>query len=83
MAKAGNLIPLLVLFILVAAAAFVGFIVYSIVNDVSDKTAKKMEKKNINFSKSGMKVGIKEVSTEDISDSTQSSVYIWHVITKN
>ena len=74
MAGAGNLVPLLVLLVFVGVAAFIGYIAYSIATDVSDKTAKRMEKKNISFSKDGMKVGVKEISTEDISDSTQSSV---------
>jgi beta-lactam-binding protein with PASTA domain len=74
MGKASNLVPLLILFVLIAIAAFVGFIAYSVANDVSDKAAKRMEKKNIKFSKEGMKVGVKEVSTEDVADSTQSYV---------
>ena len=72
MGKASNLVPLLVLFVLIAVAAFVGFIAYSVANDVSDKAAKRMEKKNIKFSREGMKVGVKEISVEDVSDSTQS-----------
>ncbi len=75
MGKASNLVPLLVLFVLIAIAAFVGFIAYSVANDVSDKAAKRMEKKNIKFTKGGMQVGVKQISTEDISDSTQSYVY--------
>jgi hypothetical protein len=75
MAKASNLVPLLVLFVFVAIAAFIGFIAYSVATDVSDKAAKRMEKKNIKFTKEGMKVGVKEISTEDISDSTQSYVF--------
>lgn len=72
MGKTSNLVPLLVLFVLIMVAAFVGFIVYSVANDVSEKAAKRMEKKNIKFSKGGMKFGVKEVSTEDMSDNTQS-----------
>jgi beta-lactam-binding protein with PASTA domain len=72
MGKASNLVPLLVLFILVVLAAVIGFIAYSVANDVSDKAAKRMEKKNIKFSKEGMRVGVKEISTEDVADSTQS-----------
>jgi predicted membrane protein len=75
MAKSSNLVPLLVLFVFVAIAAAVGFIAYSIATEVSDKAAKKMERKNISFSKEGMKVGVKEITTEDISDSTQSYVF--------
>jgi hypothetical protein len=72
MGKASNLVPLLVLFVLVAVAAFIGFIAYTVANDVSDKAAKRMEKKNIKFSKEGMNIGVKQVSTEDVADSTQS-----------
>lgn len=72
MAKSSNLVPLLVLFVLVAVAAAVGFVAYSVATEVSDKAARRMEKKNIKFSKDGMKVGVKEISTEDISDTTQS-----------
>lgn len=72
MGKTSNLIPLLVLFVLITVAAFIGYLAYSVANDVSDKAAKRMEKKNIKFSKEGMKVGVKEISTEDVSDSTQS-----------
>jgi beta-lactam-binding protein with PASTA domain len=72
MAKASNLVPLLVLIVLIAIAAFIGFIAYSVASDVSDKAAKRMEKKNIKFSKEGMKVGVKEISTEDAADTTQS-----------
>lgn len=72
MSKASTLVPLLVLFVLIAIVAFVGFIAYSVANDVSDTAARRMEKKNIKFSKDGMKVGVKQVSTEDAADSTQS-----------
>lgn len=74
MAKASNLVPLLVLFVLVAIAIFIGFIAYSVASDVSDKAAQRMEKKNIKFSKEGLKVGVKQISTEDVADSTQSYV---------
>ncbi|ERF69770.1 hypothetical protein EPUS_07026 [Endocarpon pusillum Z07020] len=79
MGKASNLVPLLVLVVLIAIAAFIGFIAYSVANDVSDKAAKRMEKKNIKFSKEGMSVGVKQLSTEDISDSTQSALMkVWN-----
>lgn len=79
MGKTSNLVPLLVLFVLIMVAAFVGFIVYSVANDVSEKAAKRMEKKNIKFSKGGMKFGVKEVSTEDMSDNTQSTLMkVWN-----
>lgn len=67
----GNLVPLIVLVLVVAILAAVGFVAYSIANDVGSQTKKKMEKKNISFTKDGMKVGVKEVTREQQEDSTQ------------
>lgn len=67
----GKLVPLVVLFIVLAFAAFVGYAVYTIVTDVADKTSKKMEKKNVSFGKEGMKIGVKEIKTENYVDQTQ------------
>ncbi|THY88192.1 hypothetical protein D6C95_07139 [Aureobasidium pullulans] len=41
-------------------------------NDLADQGKKKMEKKNVKFSKDGMQVGVKEISEEDYADKTQS-----------
>ncbi|KAK5101987.1 hypothetical protein LTS08_004447 [Lithohypha guttulata] len=68
----GALVPLIVTVILLAVVAVVGFLAYQIAVDVADKTSKKMEKKNVSLSKDGLKVGVKEVSAEQIGDSTQS-----------
>lgn len=67
----GSLLPLIITFILLAIAGAIGYVVYSIAVDVADKTNQKMEKKNMSFSKDGMKVGVKEISAEQIGDSTQ------------
>ena len=67
--------PLVLTFILLVVVAVVGFIAYQIACDVADKTSKKMEQKNVSFSKDGMKVGVKEVSAEQVGDSTQKYVY--------
>ena len=71
MSKAGSLLPLIVLVVVLAILAGIGFVVYTIVNEVSNASAKRMEKKNISFSKDGVKVGVKEVTTEQYGDSTQ------------
>jgi len=39
--------------------------------ELSDKANKKLEKKNIAFTKDGMKVGVKELRDEDYADKTQ------------
>ncbi|KAK5942409.1 hypothetical protein PMZ80_004973 [Knufia obscura] len=68
----GSILPLVITFILLAVVAVVGFVAYQIACDVADKTSKKMEKKNVSFSKDGLKVGVKEVSAEQVGDSTQN-----------
>jgi len=72
MAALSQIFPLLVLLVVLGLAAFVGYAAYCVVNDVADKTSKKMEEKNVSFSKDGMRVGIKEKKTENYVDQTQS-----------
>ncbi|KAI9676865.1 MAG: hypothetical protein M1817_006704 [Caeruleum heppii] len=67
-----KVIPLIILFLVVGALSFVGYQVYTVVNNIADSTNKKLEKKNVTFSKDGMKVGVKEVKTESYVDKTQS-----------
>ena len=62
---------MIILFILVAVVCAVGFVAYGIATDVGHHTRKKMEKRNISFTKEGMKVGVKERSREQQEDSTQ------------
>jgi hypothetical protein len=64
-------LPLVVLVVVIAGLAFVGLQIYAIVNDIADSTNKKLESKNVTFTKDGMKVGIKEVKTERYVDQTQ------------
>ena len=78
MAKAkskGSIWPLIILFLVLTVLAGVGFVVYSIVQGVSDTTKKKMERKNISMHRSGMTVGVKEVSAEQYEDKTQECVF--------
>ena len=71
MAALSKVVPLLIFFLVLIVAAFVGYVVYTIATDVADKTSKKMEKKNIKFGKEGMKIGVKEVRNENYVDQTQ------------
>jgi hypothetical protein len=57
MAKLKDVVGLVVLFIVIL--------------DVAAKTREKMEKKNIKVSRDGLKVGLKQVSSEQVTDSTQ------------
>jgi hypothetical protein len=65
------LIPLLILFIVLLIAAVIGYVAYTIANDIADKTSKNMEKHQITVTKDGMKVGIKHVKEEDYVQGTQ------------
>jgi anionic cell wall polymer biosynthesis LytR-Cps2A-Psr (LCP) family protein len=71
MAKFKDLVGLIVLFIVICAFCAIGYVAYSIANDVATKTQEKMEKKNIKVSRDGLKVGLKQVSSEQVADSTQ------------
>jgi predicted membrane protein len=69
-----NLVPLIILFLILGVLAAVGFVAYSIANDVGSQTRQKMEKRNISFTKEGMKVGVKEKTAEQQTDGAQKSV---------
>ncbi|KAL4915275.1 hypothetical protein BDW62DRAFT_203741 [Aspergillus aurantiobrunneus] len=74
-----RLLPLAILVVVIVVLVVIGFIAYSIVQEVSDKTRSKMEKKNVMFTKDGMKVGVREVNEEDYVDRSQSIlVNIWN-----
>ncbi|KAF7121575.1 hypothetical protein CNMCM5793_009045 [Aspergillus hiratsukae] len=74
-----SLIPLILLLIAVIVLSVVGYIAYGIVQEVSKNTRSKMEKKNVMFTRDGMKVGVKELSEEDYVDRSQSIlVNVWN-----
>ncbi|OAL17640.1 hypothetical protein AYO22_11430 [Fonsecaea multimorphosa] len=76
MAKTRDLVPLIILIVLVAIIAAVGFVAYTIAHDVGHKTRQKLERKNVSFSRDGMKVLVKEVSREQQEDAAQRwSIY--------
>ncbi|KAJ5188835.1 hypothetical protein N7491_005156 [Penicillium cf. griseofulvum] len=76
---ASNLVPLILLLVFVGIIAAVGFVAYSIMQDVGKNTREKMERKNIAFTRDGMKVQVKEVQDEAYKDRTQSVLYnMWN-----
>lgn len=76
---ANSIVPLVILLIVVGLFAVIGFVVYTVIQDISNKTKAKMEKKNISFTKDGVKVSMKEVRDEDYKDQTQSVlVKVWN-----
>jgi hypothetical protein len=66
-----SLIPLFILLVAVVIFSIIGYIAYSIAQEVSKNTRSKMEKKNVMFTRDGMKVGVKELSEEDYVDRSQ------------
>ena len=82
MSLLSKLVPLVLLFLGVVVAAFIGFVAYTIATDIANKTSQKMEKKNVSFGKEGMKIGVKEVKTENYVDQTQRfarQLSVWKV----
>ncbi|KAJ5104000.1 hypothetical protein N7532_004529 [Penicillium argentinense] len=74
-----KVLPLILLLLFVAILAAVGYVVYSIVQDVSKTTREKMEKKHVVFTKDGMKVNVREVNDEAYKDRTQNVlVNMWN-----
>ncbi|KAA8646103.1 hypothetical protein EYZ11_011869 [Aspergillus tanneri] len=74
-----NLLPLFVLLIVVSVIAVIGYIAWSVAQEVTRNTRSKMEKKNVVWTRDGMKVGVKELKDEDYKDRSQSVlVNIWN-----
>lgn len=71
MGALSRLLPVILVVLLVVAIAAIGLVAYSIAMDVKDNTKKKMEKKNVAFSREGAKVGVKEMQAEEYQDRTQ------------
>jgi hypothetical protein len=72
MGALGQLIPLVLLFAFLGVGAYVGYHLYVFSNELAERGKTKMEKKNISFSKDGLKVGVKELKDEDYADKTQN-----------
>lgn len=71
MAALQNFLGLIAFFVVLCVLAGLVFVIFSIVSGVTDTTKKKMEKKNISFSKEGMQVKMKQRTAEQESDATQ------------
>lgn len=67
-----KLLPLIIFLIVVAGAAFVGYHIYLSVLSITDAANKRMEAKDVVITKDGVKVGVKQVSTDDYVDKHQS-----------
>ncbi|KAF2028698.1 hypothetical protein EK21DRAFT_113554 [Setomelanomma holmii] len=76
---ASSLLPLVILFAVVGAFAWVGYQIFLYTNQLAERGVHKLEKKNVVFTKDGAKVGVKEISVEDYADRTQKAfVKTWN-----
>ncbi|KAI9044465.1 uncharacterized protein KD926_001066 [Aspergillus affinis] len=74
-----RIIPLIILLVVVSVLAVIGYIAWSIAQEVTRTTRSKMEKKNVSWTRDGMKVGVKELRDEEYKDRSQSVlVNMWN-----
>ncbi|KAI2627531.1 hypothetical protein GGR54DRAFT_636657 [Hypoxylon sp. NC1633] len=69
-----QLLPLFILLTVLAGVAFVGYQIYLSANKIRTNAEATMAKKNVVFTKDGLKVGVKHVEQESYVDATQSWV---------
>ncbi|RDW67816.1 hypothetical protein BP6252_09212 [Coleophoma cylindrospora] len=77
-----QILPLIILFVVAGGFAFVGYQLYLTFQKISETTNDKMQKKNVVFTKDGLKVGVKEMRNESYVDKTQNVlVRAWNLTT--
>ncbi|KAF2858877.1 hypothetical protein K470DRAFT_259379 [Piedraia hortae CBS 480.64] len=72
---ASSILPLVILLLIVAIAATVGYQIYLWSVKVSAEGKNKLQKKNVNLHRDGMKIGVKQLSEEEYEGRTQRYVY--------
>ncbi|TLD31112.1 hypothetical protein PspLS_02644 [Pyricularia sp. CBS 133598] len=70
----GTLLPLIILLVIVGGIAFVAYHVWVASQNIGKQASAKMGKKNVIFSKDGMRVGVRHVENERYVDATQKWV---------
>ncbi|KAJ4539206.1 hypothetical protein HRR76_003904 [Exophiala dermatitidis] len=78
---AHQIVSLIILLVVVGVLAAIGFVAYSIAHDVGHHTRQKLEKKNVSFSRQGMKVGVKERTLEQQEDAAQRLAHTYLITT--
>ncbi|CRJ79755.1 hypothetical protein HYQ45_007520 [Verticillium longisporum] len=74
MSRLGQLIPLIITLLVLGALAWVCWQVYLSVVKIQGAASERMGKKNVVFTKDGVRVGVKHVANEKYVDQTQSWV---------
>ena len=67
-----QVLPLIILFVVIAALAWLGLQIYQSVVKIQEQANQKMGKKHVVFTKDGVRVGVKHVENEAYVDKTQS-----------
>ncbi|KLO91534.1 uncharacterized protein FFB20_11173 [Fusarium fujikuroi] len=67
-----QVLPLIIVFALLSVGGWIGYQVYISVAKMSDAASERMGKKNVVFTKDGVKVGVKQIKNENYVDATQS-----------
>lgn len=79
-----QLLPLIITLVIIGGLAFVGYQIYLSVVSMRGNVSQKMGKKNVVFTKDGLRVGVKHVENEKYVDATQSWVVkAWNMSGKN
>lgn len=76
MGLVGKILPFALLVVGFTVLAIIAYVVYSIVQDIADKTSKEMQRHNVNLGKDGVRIGVQEIKNERYVDRTQR--YVCH-----
>jgi hypothetical protein len=74
MPSCSQVLPLLLTLVFVAGAGFIGYQIYLSIAKIQAAAREKMDRKNVVFTKDGLKVGVKHVENEQYVDATQGWV---------
>ncbi|PQE14441.1 cytochrome p450 monooxygenase protein [Rutstroemia sp. NJR-2017a BBW] len=66
-----KLLPLAILLLLLLGLSFIGYQIYLTTQKISETASEKMQRKNVVFTKDGVRVGVKEMKNENYVDKTQ------------
>ncbi|KAL2752206.1 hypothetical protein ACRALDRAFT_1095439 [Sodiomyces alcalophilus JCM 7366] len=82
--RMSQLLPLIITFVILGGIAWVCWQVYVSIVKIQDVASQRMEKRNVVFTKDGVRVGVRHVNTEKYVDQTQSWVVkAWNLATGN
>lgn len=69
-----QLLPLIIFFAIVGGLSWVGYQIYLTSNQIQKQASDRMKKKDVVFTKDGLRVGVKHVDDERYVDATQKWV---------